>query len=98
MHKLQCFSKYDLLDLCNSSGFNYLQGRFTQIVPLIKSSFELYCLDHTFHKCVLNNGMRYHNTISFKMLAYHSSMNYNMSKQEQYASFIDNHLFVVENK
>ena len=33
MHKLQCFSKYDLLDLCNSSGFNYLQGRFTQIAP-----------------------------------------------------------------
>ena len=60
MHKLQCFSKYDLHDLCNSSDFNYLQGRFTQIAPLIKPSFELYCSVHTFHKCVLNNGMQYH--------------------------------------
>ena len=98
MHKLQCFSKYDLLDLCNSSGFNYLQGRFTQIAPPIKPSFEFHCSVHIFHKYVLNNGMQYHNTISFKMLAYHSSMNYNMSKQEQYASCIDNHLLVVQNK
>ena len=69
-----------------------------KLLPLIKSSFELHCSDHTFHKYVLNNGMQYHNTISFKMLAYHSSMNYNMSKQEQYASCIDNHLLVVQNK
>jgi hypothetical protein len=55
MHKLQCFSKYDLLDLCNSSGFNYLQGRFNQIAPLIKPSFELHCSNHIFHKYVLNN-------------------------------------------
>ena len=98
MHKLQCFSKYDLLDLYNSSGFNYLQGRFTQIAPLIKPSFEHHCSNHTFYNCVLNNGMQYHNDISFKMLAYHSSMNYNMSKQEQYTSCINNHLLVVQNK
>ena len=69
-----------------------------KLLPLIKLSFEFYCSVHTFHKCVLNNGMQYHNTISFKMLAYHSSVNYNMSKQEQYASCVDNHLLVVQNK
>jgi hypothetical protein len=69
-----------------------------KLLPLKKQSFELHCSVHTFHKCVLNNGMQYHNTISFKILAYHSSMNYNMSKQEQYASCINNHLLVVQNK
>ena len=69
-----------------------------KLLPLIKPSFEYYCSVHIFHKCVLNNGMQYHNTISFKMLAYHSSMNYNISKQEQYASCINNHLLVVQNK
>jgi hypothetical protein len=44
---------------------------------------------------VPNNGIQYHNT---KMLAYHSSMNYNMSKQEQYTSYINNHLLVMRNK
>ena len=66
-----------------------------KLLPLIEPTFELHCSAHTFHKCVLNNGMQYHNT---KMLAYHSSMNYNMSKQEQYASCINNHLLVVQNK
>jgi hypothetical protein len=98
MHKLQCFSKYDLLDLCSSCGFNYLQGRFHQIAPLIKSSFEHHCSNHTFHKCMLNNGIQYHNTIFFKILARNSSMNYNMSKQEQYASYINDHLLIVQNK
>ena len=69
-----------------------------KLLPLIKSSFEFHCLVHTFHICVLNNGVQYHNTISFKILAYHSWMNYNMSKQEQYASCINNHLLVVQNK
>jgi len=69
-----------------------------KLLPLIKSSFELHCSDHTFHKYVLNNSIQYHNTISFKILAYHSSMNYNMSKQGQYASCINNHLLVVQNK
>ena len=80
MHKLQCFSKYDQLDLYNSSGFNYLQGRFNQIALPHKATFELHYLSHTFHKCVLNNGMQYHNTIFFKTLSWNSSMNYNMSK------------------
>ena len=69
-----------------------------KLLPLIKSSFELHCSNHTFHKYVLNNGMQYHNTISFKMLARNSSMNYNISKQEQYASCINDHLLVVQNK
>ena len=30
-----------------------------KLLPLIKSSVELYCSDYTFHKCVLNNGMQY---------------------------------------
>ena len=69
-----------------------------KLLPLIKPSFELHCSSHTFHKCVLNNGMQYYNTISFKILARNSSMNYNMSKQEQYASCINNRLLVVQNK
>ena len=69
-----------------------------KLLPLKKSSFKLNCSYHTFHKCELNNGMQYHNTISFKILAYHSSMNYNMRKQEQYTLCIDNHLLVVQNK
>ena len=69
-----------------------------KLLPLIKPFFEFYCSVHIFHKCVLNNGMQYHNTISFKILAYHSSMNYNMRKQEQYTLCIDNHLLVVQNK
>ena len=69
-----------------------------KLLPHIKLSFEFYCSVHTFHKCVLNNGMQHHNTISFKILARISSMNYNMSKQEQYASCINNHLLVVQNK
>ena len=98
MHKLQCFSKYDLLDLCNSSGLITFKVDLLKLLSLIKPSFEFHCSVHIFHKYVLNNGMQYHNTISFKMLAYHSSMNYNMSKQEQYASCINNHLLVVQNK
>jgi hypothetical protein len=69
-----------------------------KLFPLIKSSFELHCSSHTFHKYVLNNGMQYHNTISFKTLAHNSSMNYTMSNQEQYASYINDHLLVVQNK
>jgi hypothetical protein len=80
MHKLQYFSKYDLLDLYNSSGFNYFQGRFKQIASPRKAIFELHRSNHTFHKCVLNNGIQYHNDISFKALAHNSSTNYNMSK------------------
>jgi hypothetical protein len=105
MHKLQCFSKFDLHDLCNSSGLISFKVDLLKLLPLVKSSFELHCSVHiffinvclimVFHKCVLNNGMQYHNT---KMLAYHSSMNYNMSKQEQYVSCINNHLLVVQNK
>ena len=57
MHKLQYFSKYNLLDPYNSSGFSYLQGRFNQIAPPHKPYFEHHCSNHTFHKCVLNNGM-----------------------------------------
>ena len=96
MHKLQCFSKYDLHDLYNSSGFNYLQVRFTQIAPPHKAPLS-FIVQSTlfFYKCVLNNGMQYHN---IKMLGYHSSMNYNISKPEQYTSYINNHLLVVQNK
>ena len=57
MHKLQRFSKYNLLDPYNSSGFSYLQGRFNQIAPPHKPSYEHHCSNHTFHKYVLNNGM-----------------------------------------
>ena len=67
-----------------------------KLLRLIKPSFEFHCLVHTFHICVLNNGVQYHNTISFKILAYHSWMNYNMSKQEQYASCINDYLLVVQ--
>ena len=69
-----------------------------KLLPLIKPSFEHHCSNHTFHKCVLNNGMQYHNIVSFKILDRNSSMNYNMSKQEQYASCINDHLLVVQNK
>jgi hypothetical protein len=31
-------------------------------------------------------------------LAHNSSMNYTMSNQEQYASYINDHLLVVQNK
>ena len=88
MHKLHVFSKYDLLDLDNSSGLITFKVDSNKLLPLIKPSFEHHCSNHTFHKCVFNNGMQYHNTISFKILACNSSMNYNMSKQEQYASCI----------
>jgi hypothetical protein len=55
----------------------YLQGRFNKtMLPLIKPNFELHCSNHTFHKCVLNNGMQYQNTISFKKLTHNSSINY----------------------
>ena len=98
MHKLQCFSKYDIYDLYNSSGLFIFKIDLLKLLPLIKPSFEHHCSNHTFHKCVLNNGMQYHNTISFKILAHNSSMNYNMSKQEQYASCINDHLLVVQSK
>jgi hypothetical protein len=69
-----------------------------KLLPLIKPSFEHHCSNHTFYKCVLNNGMHHHNAISFKMVAHNSSMNYKMSKQEQYASYINDYLLVVQNK
>ena len=69
-----------------------------KLLPLIKPFFEHHCSNHTFHKCILNDGMQYHNTIFFKILAHNSSMNYNMSKHEQYASCINDHLLVVQNK
>jgi hypothetical protein len=34
----------------------------------------------------------------FKTLAHNFSMNYNMSKQEQYVSYINDQLLVVQNK
>jgi hypothetical protein len=69
-----------------------------KLFPLIKPSFKHHCSNHTFHKCVLNNSMQYHNTIFFKTLARNSSLNYNISKQEQYVSCINDHLLVVQNK
>ena len=68
-----------------------------KLLLLIKPFFELHCSNHTFHKCVLNNSMQYHK-ISFKILARNSSMNYNISKQDQYAPYINDHLSIMQNK
>jgi hypothetical protein len=95
MHKLQCFSKLIYTIFVILVVLIIFKVDLLKLLPLIKSSFEFHCWVHTFHKYVLNNGMQYHNT---KMLAYHSSMNYNMSKQEQFISCINNHLLVVQNK
>jgi len=89
------FSKYDLLDLDNSSGLITFKVDSNKLLSPVKPSFEHHCSNHIFHKYLLNNGMQYHNTISFKILARNSSMNYNMSKQEQYSSYINDHLLVV---
>ena len=98
MHKLQCFSKMIYLIFVILVVLITFKVDSIKLLPLVKPSFEHHCLNHTFHKCVLNNGKQYHKTISFKILAHNSSMNYNMSKQEQYASCINDHLLVVQNK
>jgi hypothetical protein len=81
MHKLQCFSKIIYLIYVILVVLITFKVDSIKLLPLIKPSFEHDCSNHTFHKCVLDNGIQYHNTISFKILARNSFMNYNMSKK-----------------